>query len=314
MKIKNAFLKFLNKHLRTCVIFNFHDIVADGSPVRIDQISVATFRNQLNWIRQHFTILRIDEFVERFANDRVELPLAAITFDDGYLAHYSLIKPILDEFGIKAAFYVSSTHLQHEYYWHDIVETYCQTASTQQQAQLRLEFNFLQTSHTTSLIESIKYLSLAERQLVMSRIEESTKSLMSARVLMNANELMSLADGGHLIGGHTLNHPILALESEETCVHEICDDLRALEDLLKKKVITFAYPNGIPERDFTEIHQQILSNYGVQYAVTTEKSVLRKPLNRLSIPRVNLFSANDNLHCNYLLRVILKSVFRIFKE
>lgn len=308
MKIKNAFLKFLNKHLRTCVVFNFHDIVEDGQPIRPDQISVSTFRNQLTWISQQFTILRIDQLVEQFTDGRIEKPLAAITFDDGYLAHFRLIKPILDEFDIKAAFYVSSTHLQHPYYWHDIVETYCQTTSEQQQSRLRLEFKCLQQAKTTSLIESIKYLSLAERQLVMARIKESTENIMSERVLMNESELICLAQSGHLIGGHTLNHPILALESESTCHTEICDDLKALKSLLKSEVITFAYPNGIPERDFTDIHQRILASAGVRYAVTTQKSALTKPLNRLSIPRVNLFGTNESLHCNNLLRILLKSI------
>lgn len=313
MKIKNALLKFLNKRLRTCVIFNFHDIVADGLPVRDDQISIATFRNQLNWIRQHFTVLRIDQLIEQFANNAFEKPLAALTFDDGYLSHFTLIKPILDEFGIKAAFYVSSTHLRHNFYWHDVVETYCQLTTKQQQSSLRQEFDFLQHPPTKSLIESIKYLTLADRKLVLNRIEQFTKLQMSDRVLLNESELIALANAGHLIGGHTLNHPILALETADTCLTEICDDLQALEDILNKKIITFAYPNGIPERDFTEVHQQILSNCGVQYAVTTQKALLKKPLERLSIPRINLFGANDSLHCNYLLRVILNSVFQFRK-
>lgn len=310
MKLKNSVLRFVNKQLRTCVIFNFHDIVVDGQHVRRDQLNVATFRQQLSWIQQHFTIVRIDSLVDQFQANTIAKPMAAITFDDGYRSHIDLVKPILDEFHIKAAFYVSSAHLTNDYYWHDLVETFCQHSSAEQQNALTAVLHSVTPKPCSSLIESIKYLSLADRDLVLSSINEFTKPLMQERLLMNSAEVLALAADGHLIGGHTLNHPILALESDETCFHEINDDLQALETLLKQKITSFAYPNGIPERDFSQKHQQILANYGVKYAVNTQKSILTKALTTLSIPRINLFGADESLHCNYLLRMIIKSILQ----
>ncbi len=306
--LKNSVLKLVNNQLRTCVIFNFHDIVVDGKPVRPDQLSVATFRQQLSWIQQHFTIVRIDTLVELFQANDINKPMAAVTFDDGYRSHFDLIKPILDEFGIKAAFYVSSAHLNNDYYWHDLVETFCLHSSAEQQNSLEQVLNTLKRQQRSSLVESIKYLPLSDRAIVLASIENMAKPLMKERLLMNASEVLALAATGHLIGGHTLNHPILALETDQTCFHEINDDLQALEALLQQKVTTFAYPNGIPEQDFSLKHQQILADYGIKYAVNTHKSVLTKALNTLSIPRINLFGANESLHCNYLLRMIFKSV------
>ena len=216
------------------MIFNFHDIVADGQHARTDQISVATFRQQLTWIQQHFTIVRIDTLIEQFHNNSITKPMAAVTFDDGYRSHFSLVKPILDEFEIKAAFYVSSAHLTKNYYWHDLVETFCQHSSNQQQLSLRNVLKSLSAKQLPSLIESIKYLTLADRKLVLSEIEEFTKPFMKERLLMNSSEVLALAGEGHLIGGHTLNHPILALESDIICKQEISDDLLALEALLQQ--------------------------------------------------------------------------------
>lgn len=292
------------------MIFNFHDIVADGQHARTDQISVATFRQQLTWIQQHFTIVRIDTLIEQFHNNSIIKPMAAVTFDDGYRSHFSLVKPILDEFEIKAAFYVSSAHLTKNYYWHDLVETFCQHSSNQQQLSLRNVLKSLSAKQLPSLIESIKYLTLADRKLVLSEIEEFTKPFMKERLLMNSSEVLALAGEGHLIGGHTLNHPILALESDIICKQEISDDLLALEALLQQKITSFAYPNGIPNQDFNDSHQQTLASNGVKYAVNTHKSILTKPMNILSIPRINLFGSNESLHCNYLLRMIISSVFR----
>lgn len=291
------------------MIFNFHDIVADGLPVRSDQITVSTFRQQISWIQQHFKIVRIDTLIEKFQTEDLQEPLAAISFDDGYRSHYSIVKPILDELNIKAVFYISSAHLEHNYYWHDLVETFCQHSSVQQQLELSNLVCSLSPKSESSIIESIKYLTLADRAIALSLITEFTKPLMKNRLLMNSAEVLELAKNGHLVGGHTLNHPILSLETELTCTNEICNDLIALDNLLQHKVISFAYPNGIPGRDFNHTHQDILARYGIKYAVNTYKSILTKPLNLLSIPRVNLYGANDSFHCNYLLRMILKSFF-----
>lgn len=309
MIVKNSVLKLVNKQLRTCVVFNFHDIVDEDKPVRSDQLSLSSFRSQLCWIQKHFSIVRIDELIDHFQAGTVTKPTAALTFDDGYKSHFKLIKPILDEFQIKAAFYVSSAHLNNDYYWHDLVETYCQHTTASQQKMLEQEVALLTSQSSRSLIESIKYLPLTKRANVLSIIEESTKQLITKDLLMNSSEVLELSNEGHLIGGHTLNHPILALESEQICVHEIIDDLLALEKLLNRKITTFAYPNGIPDRDFNMSHQEILASYGVKYAVNTDKSVLKKDLNPLSIPRVNLYGSNESLHCNYLLRIITNSLF-----
>ena len=311
MKLKNSLLKLVNKQRRTCVIFNFHDIVADDCPVRLDQLTVSTFRQQLRWIQQHFQVVRIDQLIELYQADAVTAPMAAISFDDGYRAHYSLVKPILDEFGLKAAFYVSSAHLEKDYYWHDMVETFCQVSSSDQLKQLRDALSHFNSYNPYSLVESIKYLPLVDRELVLKAMTDIAQPLIQNRLLMNSEEALALAAAGHLVGGHTLNHPILALESDESCRHEIHDDLLALEQLLKQKIISFAYPNGIPERDFNRKHQQILADYGVKFAVNTHKSVLTKPLDPLSIPRINLFGSSESLHCNYLLRMVLKSIFRV---
>lgn len=308
MIVKNSVLKLVNKQIRTCVVFNFHDIVDEDKPVRPDQLSLSTFRSQLCWIQKHFSIVRIDELIDHFQAGTVTKPTAALTFDDGYKSHFKLIKPILDEFQIKAAFYVSSAHLYNDYYWHDLVETFCQHSNASQQKMLEQEVASLASQSSKSLIESIKYLPLTKRAMVLSSIEESTKPLMTKELLMNSFEVLELSNEGHLIGGHTLNHPILALESEQTCVHEITDDLQALEKLLNRKITTFAYPNGIPNRDFNIRHQEILASYGVKYAVNTEKSVLNRTLNTLSIPRITLFGTNESLHCNYLLRIIVNSL------
>ncbi len=129
-------------------------------PVGIDQSSLVTSRTPLNWHSLQFTIHRLDKLVKRFGNGGGELPLAAINLDDAYRAQYSLIKTLLNEFGLKISFYVSSPKLPREYYWQNIVKTYSQTSYAKQQAQLRLRFNYLLKSRAKTSLLQICYLAI----------------------------------------------------------------------------------------------------------------------------------------------------------
>lgn len=309
MKFKNYILNLLIRRLQTCVIFNFHDIVSDARANGIDQVSEATFRQQLNWINEHFLITRIDGLLDTYKSRNHSKPMAAITFDDGYRSHFTIVKPILDELGIKATFYVSSNHLTKDFYWHDLIATFCNHAPEQKKKELNDLICSISKNSCESIIEKVKYLKLTERAYVLSSIERFTKPLIAKRLLMNVDEIRILSEEGHLIGGHTLNHPILSLETDETCEKEIRDDLNNLEVILSKKIETFAYPNGIPGQDYNKNHEIILSKSGIRFAVNTNKSILTNSLDNYSVPRISLFGSNDRLHCNYMLRMIVKSLF-----
>tara|TARA_B100000674_G_C37956218_1_gene969734 strand:- start:450 stop:1277 length:828 start_codon:yes stop_codon:yes gene_type:complete len=61
---------------------------------------------------------------------------------------------------------------------------------------------------------------------------------------MSLDDITSLYDSGHLIGAHTLNHPILSQCSQSEIQDEILLSKQYLEALLGSSVSTFAYPFG----------------------------------------------------------------------
>jgi peptidoglycan/xylan/chitin deacetylase (PgdA/CDA1 family) len=105
---------------------------------------------------------------------------------------------------------------------------------------------------------------------------------------MNLAQLKEVeASGLVTIGAHTLNHPILKNEDNQTSYTEITDSINKLEQLLGHPVKYFAYPNGRPGLDFGEREINYLKNKNISLAFSTELAHLSVSENRFSIPRMN---------------------------
>ncbi len=73
----------------------------------IKGLETADFLKQIEFIQKHYTIISAEEVIAA-TEDKAELPPNAIwlTFDDGYLDHYTQVFPILDERGIQGSFFI----------------------------------------------------------------------------------------------------------------------------------------------------------------------------------------------------------------
>jgi peptidoglycan/xylan/chitin deacetylase (PgdA/CDA1 family) len=106
------------------------------------------------------------------------------------------------------------------------------------------------------------------------------------RVGMNLDQLMELKKSGLVsIGAHTLHHPILKNEDDETTRNEIQQSVQELGDLLQERIKYFAYPNGFPGLDFGERELNFLKEAKIRLAFSTESKSFSLNDNPLSIPR-----------------------------
>ncbi|MDC3122146.1 polysaccharide deacetylase family protein [Prochlorococcus sp. AH-716-J21] len=61
---------------------------------------------------------------------------------------------------------------------------------------------------------------------------------------LSLDQILVMIKYGHIIGGHTLNHPNLALLNEDELFNEITLSANKLESILKSKLLFFAFPFG----------------------------------------------------------------------
>ena len=112
---------------------------------------------------------------------------------------------------------------------------------------------------------------------------------------MNIEQLKEVeASGLVTVGAHTLNHPVLKNEDDESSAYEITESIKRLEVLLGHPVKYFAYPNGRPGIDFGEREMNYLRENKVSIAFSTEFDHLVAENNLLSIPRMGFAAMGLN--------------------
>lgn len=90
----------------TVVMYHYVRKLTQSRYPGIKGLETLAFEQQVRWIRRHFTPVGAEEVMEA-VNTGGELPPRAIllTFDDGYTDHFTDVFPILDEQGIRGAFF-----------------------------------------------------------------------------------------------------------------------------------------------------------------------------------------------------------------
>ncbi len=74
---------------------------------KIKGLDISLFRQQIEFIKNTFNVVTMEQVINAVEN-KSELPEKALllTFDDGYIDHYTYALPILEEFKIQGSFFI----------------------------------------------------------------------------------------------------------------------------------------------------------------------------------------------------------------
>ena len=256
---------------------------------------VETFRTQMQWLKDSTTILDEEELLK--LNDRVSFrrgeTYSAVTFDDGYLECYELIKPILDKLGIRGIFFVPFDMLESRRLgWWDIA-AYLLKKTVRTSIRLRDDVYPLGPNLTPSLkriLTVFKTEPFSRTEGFLAQLSEAcdvsfpTKDEQSSQ-LMDWSQVRALRAAGHAIGSHSLSHRVLATLDVSTQASEIIDSRRQLQAILGEGIVSFAYPVGGPQH-INDHSVRLAREAGYSQAFTFNTGVSRAPIeNMFTIPR-----------------------------
>ena len=222
-----------------------------------------------------------------------------ITFDDGYADNYNLVLPILMKHKIKATFFVASGYLDGGWMWNDGIEEAVKNTTKQYIDLTKLGYQryVLNTDNEkiyciNDLLNKIKYLEnqnridLAKRVLDYADVQEPT------HLMMTSAQVRAMHHAGMEIGGHTVNHPILAKLDKKSARSEIFENKEYLESLIGEQIQSFAYPNGKSGKDYNFEHVSLVKQAGYKCAVSTDRGLVTKHSDYFQLPRLSIWGRN----------------------
>ena len=239
-------------------------------------------------------ILNADEFCEKLKKNRLKKNNVCFTFDDALKCQYDIALPILQDYKIRAFFFVYSSILKNkpdkiEVFRHYRTSCFKNINSfyekffslcTRKYGEKKLNIFFKKSKSKISLtkkkfpfysLNDIKFRILRDKFLIKKDYDSLMSELMMIskynyknefkKLLLNKSNIKQISSNGHLIGLHTHNHPTLLEEEEKSIQYkEYFTNKKILEKITNKKIISMSHPCG----SYSKSTLKILKNLGIQ--------------------------------------------------
>lgn len=288
-------------------ILIYHRVLDEQDFMRPGEVDKVAFTWQMKLLDKYFNVLPLHDALQKMQTDTLPSRAVCITFDDGYADNYTNALPILKQFNLSATFFIASGFLNGGRMWNDTV---IEAVRNFQQSELdvtAIELGRFDVSDNDKkyqaalkIIQQIKHLPPAQRDQRTDYIAEQSQNLPD-NLMMTTEQLKSLQQNGMEIGGHTVNHPILAKLDVQTAEQEITRNKVFLENLLNLPLRFFAYPNGKPLEDYLSQQVQIVKDASYQAALSTQWGVAERSSDQWQLPR---FTPWDKSPIKFMLRMI----------
>jgi hypothetical protein len=79
-----------------------------------------TFESHLRFYKKYFNIVSLDDYYEqRFSNEKFNI---CLTFDDGFANNYKYVLPLLEQYRVPAAFFITAIReAGYDILWNDVL-------------------------------------------------------------------------------------------------------------------------------------------------------------------------------------------------
>lgn len=257
-------------------ILIFHRVLAEPDPLFPDVHDATRFREFLRTLKRLYRVLPLGEGLDLLRAGRLPAGSAALTFDDGYEDNYSVALPILKEEGVPATIFVATGFLDggrmfNDTVWESFRQTTCDGADLDFIGLGQVAIGSWDDRRRLSgkVIEAIKYLNCDDRDRAAHRVAEALKASPRNDLMMSTEQVARLPADIITVGAHTHSHPILTQLPDEEARNDIERGRARLEQIRGERIELFAYPNGVPGRDYVRSHVGMVRDLGFRAAVTT---------------------------------------------
>ncbi len=294
---------------RRLLILHYHRVPERADPMCPELLERDVFALHMRVLHEVCNVLPLSAALDGLDEGRLPARAVAITFDDGYADNFQVALPVLQHFGLPAAFFIAAGFLDGGAMFNDLVIEACRVApagvwrtGVAAVGDVVIGDDAGRPQVAGALIARLKYLDGDVRMAAARTLLESAGARFPAHLMMSGDELRRLHRAGMEIGGHTLNHPILARLDAAAATREVREGQRVLEGLLGHRPVLFAYPNGRPGEDYGPREVAIVREAGFSHALTTRWACAMRGVDPWQVPRIGSWDRTAARFCARLLR------------
>ena len=254
--------------------------VTDSSfmPPHIDfHIPVGIFRRHLRFLRRRYQVVPLSRLLEKLASGERLNKEIVLTFDDGYRNNYLHAAPLLRQYGMSAAAFLTTDYIGTSQ-WLPLNDLYMLWAAgefSNPEVQAKRERIRLSPMEETSDL-------VAEVRARSARLNRAPAA--DSFDMMSWDEVRQLAADGMEIGSHSCSHISTSAENEDVQRRELQVSRQSIEAQLGMPCRLFAYPYGRPPY-IDHKSARLVRECGYSCAVTTEYGLVSPSTDPFRIPR-----------------------------
>ncbi len=248
-------------------------------------VTDTTFAEMVRYLKHHFDVIPLSAVISERLRVKSSRPSCVLTFDDGWRDNFTNAFPVLREAKMPVSVFLATGFIGTDrIFWIEQTIRACR-GPVGQQVLFALS-HLLGFEHTVSvprLIEKLKCMPEKERARILKQVMNEGDER-PADEMMSWEEVQELRKQGVDFGAHTVNHPLLTYERDDTVRWELEASKQMIEEKLNTQVTAFAYPNGTWDSRI----RTMVESAGYECALTTDCGWHRAGMDRYSIRRVLL--------------------------
>lgn len=287
------------------VILMYHRVADEDFDPWGLAVAPAAFREQLEWLAKHRTILSLVEFAALHQRRSLPNDAVAVTFDDGYSCVRE-IAPLLQSLGVRATVFlpVDLIGTGKPFWWDELEEIVltCEASTLSLDGKEvaiapvtandvrwlpRTEPNTPRKSGFQEILTRVTRKKPSERESIMDELRSQVRRPCEAppyKQPLRPEEVREIAGGGVEFGSHTRAHPWLPDLSLEEQRQEIHGSVERLHALTGTRPTAFAYPYGVWDKRSLRLVEEA----GFNCACTVGGRSVSTRSHHLALPRVRV--------------------------
>lgn len=294
----------------TVVMYHYVRPLADSTFPNLKALELDAFLSQLNYLRKHYKILSISDFLAVLAGE-MPLPERAclLTFDDGYADHYHHVFPHLVECGLEGLFFAPKSSLIDRRMLEVnriqfTLASHCNPIEMADEIDLLIagegvdpkplreryfvpnRFDCAEVAYVKRLLQNVLPASLRSdlTAALFARHVTTDEVSFANDLYLSADQAREMRAQGMEFGGHGDLHLWHGLSSREELYQEVSGSVQALKEIgAPVEAGFYCYPYG----SVTQTVRDAVARAGFQAGFTVEPLLWNTGGDRLNISRLD---------------------------